>query len=392
MNFSLATNYPTREINAMTSSWSAEQLRTLHVGQNNVLPAISPAANLRMLPESYLWDFWPVMAMAGGIATVDGAELWMSLSAPSIIAPDERHHVARIRLLARKDGIWKDCGLIFPDGFSLGSHEWTGSATLDTSSGELQLFYTAAGRNGFTGPNYEQRLAQVRGRLLKGAHGPCFSDWENHRESVVADGQVYAVADQVEGEPGFIRAFRDPYFFQDPADDRRYLVFTASVGRPLTPYSGAVGIAEASERPGGTWQLRPPLLEADGVNNELERAHVITHGGLYYLFWSTQSHTFHPDCRGPNGLYGAVSETLMGAYEPLNGSGLVLTNPEESPAQCYAWQVLDDLSVVSFINSIRRRNAPESGQATNEEIFVGSMAPRVRLHLEGDQAYLAQGT
>jgi len=391
VNFSLATNYPTREINAMTSSWSAEQLRTLHVGQNNILPLNLPEVNRRMLPDSLLWDFWPVLSTTGGVAEVEGAELWMSLSAPSTIAPEQRHHVARIRLLARRDGIVEDCGLLLPQGFSLGSHEWTGSALLDTSSGILQLYYTAVGRSDRPGPSFQQRLAQAQGHLWVNADGIGFSGWEHHRECVVADGELYAVADQQDGEPGFVRAFRDPAFFSDPADGREYLVFTASLGQPKTAYSGAAGLAEAVTGGDFGWRLRPPLLAADGVNNELERAHVIFHKGLYYLFWSTQSRTFHSDCSGPNGLYGAVSEHLTGDYEPLNGSGLVLANPPESPTQCYAWQVLDDLRVVSFIDSVSSCTRSDEVSGVTEKKFVGSMSPLVSLRLEGNRAFLGEG-
>ena len=340
-----------------------------------------------MLPDSVLWDFWPVLCTRGGVAEIDGAELWMALSAPSVVVPGERHHVARIRLLTRRDGILTDCGLLLPDGFSLGSHEWTGSALLDADTGSLRLFYTAVGTAENPGPSYQQRLAQVEGRLIADTGGVRFSGWKNHRESVVADGKLYAVADQKVGEPGFIRAFRDPAYFCDPANGREYLVFTASLGQPMTTFSGAVGLAEANTNGRDGWMLCPPLMKAGGVNNELERAHVVFHNGLYYLFWSTQQRTFHGDCAGPNGLYGAVSDSLTGKYVPLNGSGLVLTNPLESPTQCYAWQVLDDLRVVSYIDSVIVYSA-NGVSGMMEEHFIGSMSPLVGLHLEGDRAHL----
>jgi levansucrase len=374
----------------MYLSWSVEHMKALKIAHGNILPLNSSDENRRALPESFLWDFWPVLSTTGGVAQVEGAELWMSLSAPSTVAPGDRHHVARIRLLARRDGILKDCGLLLPEGFSLGSHEWTGSALLDTASGILQLYYTAVGRSDRPGPSYQQRLAQAQGNLWVNADGIGFSGWEHHREAVVADGEWYAVADQQEGEPGFIRAFRDPAVFFDPADGCKYLVFTASLGQPKTAYSGAVGLAKAVAGGDFDWQLCPPLLGADGVNNELERAHVVFNKGLYYLFWSTQSRTFHSDCPGPTGLYGAVSEKLTGDYKPLNGSGLVLTNPPESPGQCYAWQVLDDLRVVSFIDSVGSGIRAGEASGVAEEKFVGSMAPMVSLRLEGDRAFLVE--
>jgi len=375
----------------MHSSWSVKHLKTLKINKGNILPLNLPEMNRRMFPDSVLWDFWPVLAKNGGLAEVDGAELWMALSAPANTAPEARHHVARIRLLARRNGIVKDCGLLLPQGYSLGSHEWTGSAVLDSNTGVLQLYYTVVGQSDRPGPSYRQRLAQVQGRLVVNATDISFSSWEQQQECVVADGELYAVADQQDGEPGFIRAFRDPAYFSDPADGREYLVFTASLARAKTRYSGAVGLAEAVVGENFNWRLCPPLLGADGVNTELERAHVIFHKGLYYLFWSTQGRTFHGDCSGPNGLYGAVSTQLNGHYEPLNGSGLVLTNPLESPTQCYAWQVLDDLRVVSFIDTVRSSERSTTLSEVTEENFVGSMSPLVSLRLEGNRAFLCEG-
>ena len=99
------------------------------------------------------------------------------------------------------------------------------------------------------------------------------------------------------------------------------------------------------------WRLMPPVLSADGLNNELERPHVVKHGQLHYLFWSTQRHVFNPEgLVGPTGLYGMVSERLGGGWRALNGSGLVFSNPAEAPAQAYSWLVLPDHSVASFVD------------------------------------------
>ena len=40
-------------------------------------------------------------------------------------------------------------------------------------------------------------------------------------------------------------------------------------------------------------------------------------------------HAFHPADCGPTGLYGFVAPRLIGPYEPLNDSGLVLRNPPD---------------------------------------------------------------
>jgi levansucrase len=140
--------------------------------------------------------------------------------------------------------------------------------------------------------------------------------------------------------------------------------------------------------------LRPPLVTADGVNNELERPHVVVHGGRYYLFFSTQRRTFHPDVTGPTGLYGFVAERFSGPYRAVNGSGLIVQNPPDEPSQAYSWLVLNDLRVASFVDSyaLGGRALAEieaEGPAASRRHFGGTMAPMLRLVLDGDEARLA---
>ena len=138
-----------------------------------------------------------------------------------------------------------------------------------------------------------------------------------------------------------------------------------------------------------------PLVTADGVNNELERPHVVCQDGYYYLFFSTQRRTFHPDVTGPTGLYGFVGEGIFGPFHPLNGSGLVVANPSAEPFQAYSWLVLNDLRVVSFVDSYGLGGVhPDEYGATGDvgslrRHFGGTMAPVCRLYLEGDRAGLA---
>jgi levansucrase len=126
------------------------------------------------------------------------------------------------------------------------------------------------------------------------------------------------------------------------------------------------------------WTVEGPLIAADGVNNELERPHVVYHQGRYYLFWLTKAHVFNPEGpTGPTGLYGMAANTFAGPWRPINGGGLVFANPHETPAQSYSWMVLPDLRVTSFVDNW-------SGGA--ERRFGGAFAPFVRLWLDGDAA------
>ena len=223
-----------------------------------------------------------------------------------------------------------------------------------------------------------------------GADGlPC--EWSAPHISIEATSPHYQPADAHEGEPGRIKAFRDPSWFRDPADGAEYLVFTASLAQSTSDYNGAVGIARKAD---AGWDLLPPLIHADGVNNELERAHLVAHGGRYYVFWATQRGTFEPSLRhAPNGLYGMVADSLFGEYRPLNGSGLVLANPDAEPSQTYSWSVTADLIVSSFIDFWGLDGGPiptEPAQAASR--FGGVPAPLLRLQIEGDRCRLAETT
>ena len=139
---------------------------------------------------------------------------------------------------------------------------------------------------------------------------------------------------------------------------------------------------------GATWQILPPLIDADGLSNELERPHIIAKNGLYYVFWSTQRHMFAPDGpSGPTGLYGMVAADLHGPYRPLNGSGLIAGTPESEPRQSYSRWVCEDLSVVSFIDhwGLAGRNLTHHPQL-NRAQFGGTPAPVFSLMLDGDCA------
>ena len=330
-----------------------------------------------------LWDMWPLQLADGSIAAIDGGSLWFVLAAPDRSDPALRHFEARIRLLHRKNEAWRDLGWALPQGDRSFEREWAGTAVLKDAI--VSLFFTAAGLASQPG-GYQQHLFEAHGILQPDG---LIVDWSAPRESLANSGEFYAVADQQEGELGKVTAFRDPAHFRDPADGQDYLLWTASLAGAASEYNGAVGIARRSGENG--WELLPPLLHADGVNNELERAHMVFRGGHYYLFWATQASTFDPAGPvGPTGLYGMVSDQLFGDYEPLNGSGLVLANPRDEPAQTYSWHVTKELLVSSFVDhwGLKGRSlANDPGLAAQS--FGGTPAPFVRLMLDGTKARIA---
>lgn len=345
---------------------------------------VTPPDARPILPGIDLWDSWPLQHEDGRTVVHAGRQWWFFLSAPCFDDPGKRHDVARIRLASHGADGWRDHGNALPDDLNPGTREWAGSAVLMDDGETAVLFYTVAGRKG-EAPSFEQRLFAVQGKL--GADGP--GDWSRIDEIIQADGTRYVLDRQTQGAPGMIKAFRDPAWFRDPATGKAHVLFTGSAGWSDHAFNGIVGIATLEN---GAWQLGDPLVEAVGVNNELERAHVLARGGHYYLFWSTQTHTFAPDApaAGPNGLYAMVADNLMGPYRPVNGSGLVAGNPAAERTQCYSWWVTGEDEVWSFIDhwGMQGRSLADHPELLRAQ-FGGTPAPVFKLKFDGDQVTLA---
>ncbi|MFM5917799.1 MAG: glycoside hydrolase family 68 protein [Novosphingobium sp.] len=339
---------------------------------------------LPILPGIDVWDSWPLAHENGDTARIDGREYWFFLSAPRFPDPGQRHDAARIRIASLgKDG-WQDHGDALPPQLSPGTREWAGSAVLLDDLTTVTLFFTAAGRKG-ADHSFEQRLFATTGTFGKDGPGA----WQEPVEVVRADGQRYVVAAEADGRPGMIKAFRDPAWFRDPATGLRHLLFTASAAWSDDDYNGVVGLATLDS--GGAWQLADPLIEAVGVNNELERPHLIVRGYRYYLFWSTQRRTFAPGgTSGPNGLYAMVADRLAGPYRPVNGSGLVAGNPASEPTQGYSWWVTGEGQVWSFIDhwGMEGRSFEDHPELLRSQ-FGGTPAPVFSLHFDGDRVTIA---
>lgn len=323
------------------------------------------------VPGHVLWDHWPVQGPDGAIAEVAGGQLGIFLSAPRRADPDARHAEARLRLLWRKDGAWQDRGPVLPPYLSPGSREWAGSARL-SADGRVTLCFTAAGRSGEAVSSFTQRLFAAHALLEDGEDGPRLSGWSTPEEMVSPDGDIYVADLAGGGAVGTIKAFRDPAWFTDPTSGRDVITFAASLGRSTNTHNAAIGLAV---RQGSVWQLKPPLLDAEGASNELERPHLVAHGGRVYLFWSMLATVLAPGLDWPTGLYGAVADSLDGPWHLLNGDGLVACNPAAAPEQAYSWLVNADLSVWSFADRV---GSPPA--------FAGCPAPVLRLHLAADRA------
>jgi levansucrase len=368
----------------MTTFWTAKHLATPQPASASMIPLVTAPRRGQLDEARVYWDMWPLQGPDGMPACLAGREMWMALTAPQRGDPALRHFEAKIHWLERRGGEWADCGPVLPDFPVPYEREWAGSALL--ADGAVTLFFTAAGTAARPG-GYQQSLWASSAPL--GTDGwP--QGWHAPAPLIARPSPLYQPADAHEGAPGTIKALRDPAYFRDPADGGEYLAFTASLGGSASAFNGAFGLAR---KQAGEWQLLPPLIAADGVNNELERAHLVYHQGRYYAFWSTQRHTFAPHLRAaPTGLYGMVADSLLGTYRPLNGSGLVLANPVSEPHQTYSWFVDASLQVCSFVDfhGLGGDAIPAAPAAANAA-FGGVPAPLLRLAIDGDVCQLADG-
>jgi levansucrase len=388
---SISAHYISDDRGWPASQWTAEHVADIARHPLPEAPFITSEDVVSVVPDQDLWDLWPLQNADGTVANITGGELWMVLSAPRLPDPGLRHDIARTRLLFRTGRTWVDCGLLFPDDLNPGTREWSGSARFNAETGEVTAYFTAAGRRSDPTPSFEQRLFQTTGQLNLSGSRPAISNWSAASPIVVNDGSLYVDVAVDQGVPGNIKGFRDPYWFCDPADGNAYILFTGSQPGSQSSHNGVVGLAVAHSAMGEDgFRLLPPIITADGVCNEMERPHLVLKNGLYYLFWSSQNAVFAPDGpRGPSGLYGMVAPSLTGPYTPLNGTGLVIANPEAEPRQAYCWQVLDTLEVYSFIDhwGLEGRDIFADPRLQRDQ-FGGTIAPVLKIAIDGNTTQL----
>ncbi|NHN46911.1 glycoside hydrolase family 68 protein [Halostella sp. JP-L12] len=387
-----------------TAAWTRGQAREVARSDDVVAPVVYPPETDPLSDDVHVWDTWILRDRDGSIATVDGYRVILSLTAPADVLPGKRHDLATIRYFYSRDGKqWRDGGPVFDADAAFGQRQWAGSALLD-DDGAVYVYYTAAGHADAEALTYEQRIAVAAGGRVKTGDGLRIEgDWE-HEVILEPDGNRYEREDQ---SRGMIYTFRDPWFFEDPATGRTHLLFEANTPVPegsdacdgdpaLQEFNGSIGIATSPTGDPTDWELRPPLLDAVCVNQELERPHVVVRDGRYYLFFSSHDHTFAPGIDGFDGLYGFVADSLRGDYRPLNDTGLVLTNPANAAFQTYSWMAFphrDEVLVQSFFNyyDLGDLSLDDVGHLPEEEQlgkFGGTLAPTARLGVDGDRTWI----
>ncbi|MFC4320025.1 glycoside hydrolase family 68 protein [Litchfieldia salsa] len=390
--------------NSDTFNWTREDVSKLTTSINNTAPTINKEELVEITSDSYIWDTWPLQYKNGLPAVVNGYKIIFALSVPKDVLPGKRHDSAEIHYFYSKDGkSWVSGGPIFKDGEALGSRQWAGSALIN-KDGKVHIFYTATGQKGEETITYEQRLATANAEILTTNSSVTFTNWSDHKVFLEPDGKYYQTVEQTSREESSY-SFRDPYFFQDPKTAEEYIVFEANSAGALEErtcqsvsgnvenaksYNGSIGIVKVVNDRFTEFELLSPLLEANCVNDELERPSIMVKGNHYYLFLKTHSDKFTPGLEAPEGLYGFASSTLVGGYKPLNGSGLVIGNPKSNPYQAYSWMVMSNGTVISFVNyvDVDGKTIEEIGQQAPDyqvEHFGGMLAPSLKLSITGEK-------
>lgn len=423
---------PVSEASKKTSGWTWEDAAKIRLDETNVAPKIEGFVNLAEDANVWVWDSWVLRNRDTSLAQVNGYYVIFSLVAPRSLAPEERHNNARIGYWYSRDGRnWKFAGRVFPEEDGLGSRQWSGGALYD--KGNLYLFYTAVGRKREPQVRFEQRIAVAKAKIVANAAGLGFTNWVPHQIIVEPEGVHYQTEIQsnstpeglVEPEPGpssdaadgshnIIYSFRDPWFFEDPEDGKSYLLFAAStpgtaqektcgtdeignvpnrdkIKPGVADYSGSVGLAVAPDPDNlFVWKRLSSIFNAKCVNQQLELPRFVFKNGKYYLFIASHKFTFPKDLRntGLDALYGFVSDSLDGKYRPLNESGLVLGNPEDNPIQTFAWVVLPNEVVLSFMNYTHLGKVPperliQQSIAFQRDRFGGTLAPTIQIEISG---------
>lgn len=368
-----ATEFTTNP--AIVGRWTRQALAQLDGIVHLHAPVLTAEQIVPMSPGLDVWDSWPLAAPDGQPVPWRGGELWFALAVPRASDPEDRHHLARIHHFHRRGEHFEHLGQTLPDESARGAREWSGSARCE--GGKVTLFFTAAGCRGDTQLTYHQRIFST-GSVL--TDNEVFGPWSKPVEVIAADGVIYQPANQKDGEPGKIKAFRDPSHYRAP-NGQDYLLFTGSSARAPGLHDGQIGLASADKE--GIYRLLSPLIEAIGVNNELERPHIVSKDGRLYLFWSTQRGVFAPGITAPTGLYGATATALEGPWELLNRHGLVVANPPERPTQAYSWWVLPDFSVASFVDYWAPEDDSIQEMETRRARFGGTFAPFLQIEVSG---------
>ena len=292
-----------------------------------------------MSDEVWVWDTWPMTGLDTKPITLQGLERDLLARRPARRAVRRPPRWARIGYFYSRDGqSWEYGGRPVPAAqLAFGSREWAGSAAL--TGDQLNVFYTASGGDDVAAGENARTRATARARVAAGSvptrtasGSPGFRN-----QPIIAEpeGELYQTLDQSRGGPDHLRvprSVRVPRSRRRPGlpavrGQHRRAAGTHTCGpRELGPvppghtvppdarfFTGNIGLARATRANLRRWELLPPLLSANCVNQQTERPHLVIQDGAYYLFTISHMFTFAPGLTGPDGLYGFLGRRRCAA-------------------------------------------------------------------------------
>jgi levansucrase len=375
--------------------WTRAEANKIELTDDTTAPVIGENSD-SISDEYWIWDSWPLRNRDGSIVKINGWQIIFSLTASNDLVPGARHNEATIRYFYSRNGHdWQEGGKAFDN--PLGHHQWAGSAMYDQDQDRIYSFYTAVSSQ----PDFRQRPALGIGASIEtGPQGVELTGEQEHTIMGTPNGDMYQTLEQSRDQ-GILYAFRDPWYFQHPETGEDLVVFEANTptgtdaSNPKS-FNGSIGAMKATNDDLTEWELLPPTFEAIGTNQQLERPHYVFNDGKWYLFTISHEFTFAPGLSGPDALYGFVSDSMYGDYEPLNDSGLVVANPADAPFQAYSWLAMPhngNLVLESFENFRGLDNTSRGAISLDEvgflpaeeqkELFGGTLAPSLKVQVDG---------
>lgn len=412
---------------ATISHWTREQALSFKEAAANTFPEFDNSQIKPFMDGYDIWDSWFALDENGDIASIEGFHVLCALGLKK--GSDK---IARIYYFYSQDGhSFIPGGTLFPKRLFSDIQEWSGS-TLLRADGMVQTFYTTAMGHTRSGIwQTFQRLATAIQRPISEDGVLSFAAPDYHALLLEPDGVFYQTIDQADdaelrmptlhnrnfgNDQVNNLCFRDPFFFKDPLTQKTYLLFEANTGpsnhaegtvrrdyigsdefeadyRPTVDdlkANGCVGIAEFTNAQYTKVNMLPPLLTTNLITDEVERITLIHRDSGYYLFCVTHGNkmTLQGDTFvNRDLLLGFQSESMFGPYVPLNGSGVVLqqksvgamfTGQTENKQYVYSWNVLPDLTVLSYANY-------SYSDSEENALFLKTVGPRVQLSIHGTQ-------
>lgn len=396
-----------------TSNWTIADALKIISDQQSITAPVLPYYFPVMNEWEMIWDTGCLRTMHCESITYNGwYVIWSLAATKTTLDPNQlssqwgnRNNTAFIGYWYSKDGInWTWGGRLLNTSADERPQEWAGNLVMrEGTKNVVDMFYTSVSGGGAVSV-----IAISTGQIYTDDTKVWFEGFTSTTDILNPDGVHYANSTQ---DPYF--NWRDPFPFINPGDGEVYCLFEGNIAGKRGSFTltdnetgilppnvqagdgaiygtAAMGIAKLASGSYATgtfdesqWTQLDPLISALGVNDHLERNHLVFKGKYTYLFGTSQQALYSGGLQGPDGVYGFVSENgIFGPYEPLNGTGLVLGNPSSAPHEAYSHFVDSEGYVQYFMDTIPNPN----GGST----IGASLGPTLKLEFETANTYLTE--